>query len=174
MRDTFVDSLNEAFEFPDTSLVGHGKVGVRHCLMTHKLMLCSAAVAFGTADYGHPEHHGHTHRRLAVRETVLHLITCVWRGAWRPQPLPPNPRWYDHVSYWPRRLRDVIAGALIFIMVGVSAPSAIGLVLERVGAGYLPCRVVRAYPRKMLLNACATVFRRFLRSSSARSRIQAI
>ena len=51
-----------------------------------------------------------------MREKTLHVIKSVWRGAWRPQPLPPNSRWYDHASYWSCRLRDVTGGALIFLM----------------------------------------------------------
>jgi hypothetical protein len=51
-----------------------------------------------------------------MRDKVLHIIKSVWRGAWRPQPLPPDPPWYDHVGHWPRRLRDIIAGALIFMI----------------------------------------------------------
>ena len=48
---------------------------------------------------------------------VLNVLRCIWRGAWRPTfTFPPQPRWYHYVEYWSRRPRDIIAGALLFLL----------------------------------------------------------
>jgi hypothetical protein len=46
---------------------------------------------------------------------MLNVLRRVWRGAWRPTwPLPQGRRWWHHIDYWPRRLRDLFGGLFIF------------------------------------------------------------
>src|SRR5262245_39091156 len=45
------------------------------------------------------------------------ILWCVWRGAWRPTGTLPRPgRWWHHIDYWARRIRDIIGGAFIFLI----------------------------------------------------------
>ena len=48
---------------------------------------------------------------------VPHVLRCVWRGLWQPTwPLPRERRWWHHIDYWPRRIRDIISAGLVFLM----------------------------------------------------------
>ena len=47
---------------------------------------------------------------------LFHVIRCVWRGVWRPQPLPPDARWHDRVAHWSFCLRDIMAGLVMLAM----------------------------------------------------------
>ena len=63
-----------------------------------------------------------------LRMQLLEILRCIWRGAWRPMfLLPPQPKWYDHVDYWFRRTRDVIAGVLLFLI----PPGAVYFIHEK-------------------------------------------